>query len=98
MKVYELTVLIKPEIGEKELAKVVKDLQGLLEKVGAKIKSKKDPAKRPMAYEIVKGGRYREANYLYLEVESNPEKIGEIDKSLKLSDNIIRYLLVNHVS
>lgn len=98
MRIYELTVLIKPDLGEKELAKAVKDLQSVLEKAGAKIKSRKDPAKRSLAYQIVKGGRYREANYLYLEVESDPDKIGEIDKSLKLADNIIRYLLVNHVS
>ena len=93
MKIYELTVLLKPDLGEKELDKSVKDLQALLTKNGAKVKSKNDPAKRSMAYQIVKGGRYRDAYYMYLELETEPGDIQKLEEQIKLNDSIIRHLL-----
>lgn len=56
MRVYELTVLVKPDLGEKELAKAVKDLQATIEKAGAKIKSKKIPPNAPWPIKWSKAG------------------------------------------
>lgn len=90
MRDYELTVLLRPEISEKELDKEVKQLCELLEKQGAKVKSKKDAVKKSLAYEIAK---YREASYVYFELEIGPDKVAGVDQKLRLSENIIRYLL-----
>ena len=94
MRDYELTVLLKPDLKDKELDKTVNDLQALLEKNGAKVKSRKDPAKKILAYEIKK---VREAFYVYFELEISPEKTAVVDEKLKLDEKVLRYLLVNHV-
>jgi small subunit ribosomal protein S6 len=91
MNNYELTILIKPDLGEKEVAKEAKNLADLLEKAGAKIIKKLEPAKKALAYEIKK---LREAYYFYLELELKPEAVLAIDQKLKLQENTIRYLLV----
>lgn len=91
MRDYELTVLLRPDISEKELDKEVKSLSELFEKQGAKVKSKKDPVKKSLAYEIKK---YREAYYGYFVLSMAPDKVGELDKKLHLAENVIRYLLV----
>ncbi len=91
MRIYELTVLFEPELSEKDLGKATKDLQGLLGKNGAKIKTNSDPVKRATAYEI---GKHRDAFYLYQELEMKPEDISALDEKLKLEDSIIRYLLI----
>lgn len=92
MRDYELTILFKPDLTEKELDKEVKLLSGLFEKNGAKIKSKKDPAKKILAYEIAK---VREAFYVYFELELEGNKVAGIDEKLRLDENIIRYLFIH---
>ncbi|MCL4390122.1 MAG: 30S ribosomal protein S6 [Patescibacteria group bacterium] len=92
MRDYELTVLLAPTLTQKELDKAVKDLTDLIADQGAKIKSKKDPAKKPLAYEV---GKQREAFYLYFEVSMAPDKVSTVDKKLRLMDNVLRHLLVN---
>ena len=95
MRDYELTVLLKPDLKEKELDRVVADLQVLLEKNGAKIKSKKDPAKKILAYEIKK---MREAFYVYFELEVSPEKSAGLDEKLRLDERVLRYLYVSKIA
>ncbi len=91
MREYELTVLVDGKLDEKTVSKVVKDLSELLTKVKAKIKSKTDPAKKQMAYEIE---GTREAYYLFFDLELDPATVLEVDAKVKLIDNVIRYLLV----
>jgi small subunit ribosomal protein S6 len=91
MRDYELTVLLKPELSDKELDKEVKGLAELLAKAGAKILRKDDPKKQKLAYVIAKKG---EAFYIFLELNLKPEDVGEVEQKLKLQENLIRYLLI----
>lgn len=91
MNDYELTVLVKASLGDKDLDKEVKSLHTLLEKAGAKIKSKKDPEKKQMTYEIEKS---REAYYVFVEMSLPPSEVAGIDQKLKVNDNVIRYLFI----
>lgn len=91
MRDYELTVLLKPDLTEKELDKEVRLLADLLEKNGAKIKSKKDAVKKPLAYAV---GKWTEAHYVYLELTLESDKVNKLDEKVRLEENIIRYLLV----
>jgi len=84
MRDYELTVLVRATLGEKELGKEIKSLQTLLEKANAKIKSKKDPRKQTMQYEI---GKSREAYYVYWELSLETDRVAEVESKLKLGDN-----------
>jgi small subunit ribosomal protein S6 len=91
MNNYELTILLKPDLGEKEVIKEIKNLTDLLEKAGAKVSKKIEPAKKALAYEIKK---FREAYYFYLELGLKPEGVAVVDQKLKLQENVVRYLLV----
>ncbi|MBI4099918.1 30S ribosomal protein S6, partial [Candidatus Microgenomates bacterium] len=73
----------------------VKDLQTTLEKADAKVKKKKDPIKKTLAYAIMK---QREAWYVFFELENAPEKAAEIDQKLHLAEKVLRYLYVSQVA
>ncbi len=94
MREYELTVLLRPDLTEKELDKEMKLLTDLLSKNGAKVKSKKDAVKRTLAYPVAK---QMQAYYVYLELEMDSDKVAGVDEKLRLEEKIIRYLLVSHV-
>ncbi len=95
MRDYELTVLFKGDLEEKEVDKGVKNLSDLLTKIGAKIKSKKDPAKKVLAYEI---NKQRDAFYVYFEVSLEPANVLEMETKIRLMDNVLRHLIcqANH--
>lgn len=92
MRTYELTVIFKPNLEAKELDKHLAAVAALVTKAGAKVKSKVDPIKKPLAYEIKK---VAEGYYAFFTLEMEPAMVAPIDTSLKLEDQIIRYLLVN---
>jgi small subunit ribosomal protein S6 len=91
MRDYEVTILLKPTLSEKELAKEEKAVFEIFEKVGAKISKKLEPVKKNLAYEIAK---LREAFYVYFEAEVKPEELANVEQKLKLQENIVRYLIV----
>ncbi len=91
MRDYELTVLLKPTLSDKELDKEVKGLSELLSKAGAKILRKDDPKKQNLAYEIAKA---REAFYVFWEFNLAPVTVESLEQKLKLNENVIRYLLI----
>ena len=88
---YELTVVLKPTLTEKELDKEVKYFTDLVEKIGAKITKKVDPAKRNLAYAIQK---FKEAYYLYFELTMKPAEVSAVEQKIKLQENFLRYLIV----
>lgn len=90
MREYELTVLIKPDLTEKELDKEVKLLADFLEKNGAKIKNKKDPEKKSTAYPVAK---FREAWYVFMELSLDSQTLVGIEEKIRVSDNVLRHLL-----
>lgn len=94
MRDYELTVLFGGNLDEKELDKEVKLLTTLLEKNGAKIKSKKDPEKKSLAYEV---GGFAEGWYVFMELGLDPQTLVGIEEKIRVADNVLRHLLVKKV-
>lgn len=87
MNNYALTILLKPDLDEKARGEVIESVTKRMGKV------KKDDlwGNRELAYPIKK---QQKAFYAHFEFEANPGDISSLDKSLKLEEDIIRYLLV----
>lgn len=91
MRDYELTVLVKPSLTDKDVDKETKAVADLVTKLAGKIIRKDDPVKKTLAYEI---NHLREAYYLYFELQLPPEAISGLEKKLKISENVIRHLII----
>lgn len=87
MNDYALTILLKPDLDEKARGELIESVTKRMGKV------KKDDlwGNRELAYPIKK---QQKAFYAHFEFEANPGDISSLDKSLKLEEDIIRYLLV----
>lgn len=90
-KRYELTVLFSPELSSQELDKIAKNLESLVSKYEGKFVKQEDWGKRELAYPIKK---QNEAYFKYYEVEVPGKAIKELDKELKHTEQIWRYLFV----
>lgn len=87
---YELTVItpLSPTSakGEKALKKVEANI-----KEAGKLDKKEDWGEKKLAYPIKK---HQSGFYHFFRFHASPATIANLDKSLKLNDNIIRYLII----
>lgn len=91
MRLYDIVVLVTPELNDEDAAKVAADYRKILADGGGDI-VKDDPwGRRRLAYPIQ---RKREAYYHHFQVSAEPALIAETERRMKLSDQVLRHLAV----
>lgn len=91
MRLYDIVVLVTPDLADEEAAKVTGDYRKILADGGAEIVKDEAWGRRRLAYPI---GRKREAYYHHFQVQAEPPLIAETERRLRLSDQILRHLAV----
>lgn len=89
-KLYELTVLLHPDL-EIDLDKPLKKVEGIITDNGGKIVNKDNWGKKKLAYSIKKQDF---AVYVLLEVEIAPKNANKVQSLLNITDEVLRYLMV----
>ena len=88
---YETMYILRPDIAEDEVNKhIVKDNK-LLEEFGGTILDSQMRGKRRLAYQIAK---HREGIYVQLSHQGDGQHIFKIEKAMRLSEDVIRYMTV----
>jgi small subunit ribosomal protein S6 len=94
MRTYELTLIFKPDLKEEEQDKIIGGLKKVVEgKKGrpGKVVSAKLWGRKPLAYQIKK---QKEGIYHLVAFEIEPQVLEELEKKIKLEEDIIRHLIV----
>ncbi len=91
MRLYDIVVLVTPDLSEEEATNVTADYRKLLTDGGAEIVKDDSWGRRKLAYPIL---RRREAYYHHFQVSAEPALIAETERRLKLSDQVLRHLAV----
>ena len=91
MNKYELAVVVSAKIEDDERAQVIEKVKALVERFGGKISDVDEWGKKRLAYEIQK---MREAYYYFVHFESDATVPGEVEKRIRIMDNVLRYLCV----
>ena len=86
---YETVYIVKPDLTEDALLKIIEQYQGILIERGAKNILIENRGRRHLKYPInrVKDGVYIQMNY-----DANGEIVSLIERSMKINESIIRYL------
>ncbi|HVO41438.1 MAG TPA: 30S ribosomal protein S6 [Aggregatilineales bacterium] len=92
MRNYELTIVVRSDVTEEDLSQVVTQIQGWVEGSGGKVVKIDHWGRRRLAYNIAE---YREGYYVMLHLELDPRMTAELERNLKLSDRVIRHLLIH---
>ncbi|MBN1992531.1 MAG: 30S ribosomal protein S6 [Anaerolineae bacterium] len=91
MRDYELAFIIKPTIEGEDVTGVVDQVTKFVGTVNGEVTSVDVWGRRNLAYAI---NNYREGTYVLFQAKIPPASIIELERELKLSEDIIRYLLV----
>ena len=90
-RTYELIFIVDPEVAEDEVMKLSEGVQKIITGQGGSITKTEMMGKRQLAYEI---NHKRDGNYVLLEVEGSGAEIAEVERRMRVNDQILRYMTI----
>lgn len=91
MREYELTFVVRPDKDDEGFAAVTDKVAGYVKAVGGEITRMNVWGRRRLAYPI---RRFAEGYYVFMLLQMDANGLGELDRSLRLNEDIIRHLAV----
>ena len=92
MNKYEVMFIVKPAEEEATNAFIEK-VEALIARVGGTVEKVDRWGKRRLAYAVKK---FTDGFYVLINFEAAPAEIKEIDRVLKINDEVLRHLIVKH--
>ena len=91
MNKYELTLVVNAKIEDDERAAAVEKAKELIARFGGTVTEVEDAGKKRLAYEIQKS---KEGFYYFVQFDAPATCPAEVEKRVRIVDNVIRYLCV----
>jgi len=88
---YELMYLVQPSADEERLTAIKDRLESTITTLGGKVEKVVPPMRRRLAYEL---GRHREGQYGVLEFQLPADQARELDRTIRLTEDLLRYIVV----
>jgi small subunit ribosomal protein S6 len=88
---YELVYIVTPEVTDQEVADLHTQIEQIVQRFNGTVDKTENWGRRKLAYEI---GHHREATYVVETISGSGEMVKEIDRRLRVIDQVIRHLLV----
>jgi small subunit ribosomal protein S6 len=88
---YETMYILRPDIPEEEVDSHLKKYSEILEKSGTEVLDSQMRGKRRLAYPIAK---HKEGIYVQLSHKGNGQQVATLERAMRLSEDVIRYLTV----
>jgi len=89
---YELTVIVSPEVTEERFEAILENINRFITSRGGVISDVQKWGKKRLAYPIK---HFTEGNYVLTLLKMKPEYGKELESSMRISEEVLRYLLIN---
>jgi small subunit ribosomal protein S6 len=88
---YELVYVVSPEASDEQVTDLHTQVEAIVQRMSGKIDKTENWGRRKLAYEI---GRHKEGTYVLEVILGGGDLMKEIDRRLKVTDLVIRHLVV----
>jgi small subunit ribosomal protein S6 len=88
---YELVYIVSPDATDAQVADLHTQVEAIAQRLDGQIEKTDNWGRRKLAYEI---GPHKEGTYVVEYIDGGGELMKEIDRRLKVTDLIIRHLVV----
>ena len=90
-RIYEVVFIINPEAGDDEVMRLNEGVQKIITGQGGTITKTEIMGRRQLAYEI---NHKKDGTYVLLEVEGSGAEIAELERRMRVNDQILRYMTI----
>ena len=91
MRTYEVMFIVRPDIADEDLDKLVSTLESNATGAGATLKNTERMGKRRLAYEV-RG--FDDGMYILMTVDADGKAIHEVERRLRVSEPVIKFITV----
>ena len=91
MRDYELVFVVSPEVPDENLGATTEKVSQFISNRGGSIDKMEPWGRRKLAYPI---SDFREGNYVLLQFKMDPQNVTDLESSLRISEEVLRYLVV----
>ena len=88
---YELVYIVTPVASEQEIADLHTQIEQIVQRYNGTLDKTENWGRKRLAYDI---GHHREGNYVVETITGSGELMKEIDRRLRVIDQVIRHLVV----
>jgi small subunit ribosomal protein S6 len=90
-RLYEVMYIVRPDVVDEELDKLIAGFESTVTNGGGVVKSSDKWGRRKLAYTVRK---FNDGNYVLLTVEANGTVIAELERRLRVTEPVIKYITV----
>lgn len=90
-RTYEIMFIVRPDVEEVELDKLIETFSGYITTGGGTVKTTEKMGRRRLAYTVRK---FNDGLYVLLVVDAPASLISEIERRLRVSEQVIKFLTV----
>jgi len=90
-RTYELMFIVRPDMTEEDQDKLISTLESAVTSTGGQVKNVERMGKRRLAYKVRK---FHDGVYILLTVEGSGGLIHELERRLRVSEPVIKFLTV----
>jgi small subunit ribosomal protein S6 len=83
--------IVDTDVSDDEITRLSENLQQIIADQGGTVTKNENMGRRTLAYPI---GRRTEGHYMLLEVDGSGREIAELERRMRVNDQVIRYLTV----
>ena len=90
-RTYEVMFIVRPDILDEDLDKLIAGLEANITQGGGSIKAVEKLGRRKLAYTVKK---FNDGNYVLLTINADGSLVGEIERRLRVSEPVIKFISV----
>ena len=91
MRDYELMYIVRPTLADDQFAGATERVDTIISNLGGEVGEKTPWGKRRLAYPIQK---HEDGYYVVARIKLEPDQTRELEEQLRISDEVIRHILV----
>ncbi len=90
MRLYEVAVIVHPEVDEDGVTALTEKVQGWIASAGGTVDKTERLGKKRLAYEIRK---QNDGSYVLIQASMNPSAPIMVERNLRLNEQILRFMI-----
>lgn len=87
---YELGFILQPEVNEEQTRTILERIEQIVTNYGGQVMRVNQWGRRRLAYPIEHN---RDGFYVFIDMILTPETVSELDRTLKVSEEVLRHLI-----
>lgn len=91
MRKYEVMFIVRPDVPEEDVDKVIAQMESTVTAAGGKMEKVEKMGRRRLAYKVA---RCREGLYVLFTLEGSGDTVKQLERRLKVNDAVIKFLSV----